>query len=401
MPNFFYDNDIRYTTEACPRPVLTRDELRYRELESRNQSQDRFIRDLDLAKIMEASKDWEPKTRKKIRKPLRAKKLRPVIKCTDCGHILDKNGNLCRYNDATYCKSCWKKRFYKCLICGRHHRRGSRSKPIRICTRCKERLQRRAQPQRVGDISWRKGDTIIGLTSDVIGSKRAFGLEFETHACPWAERLEGKTPFGCKYDSTVEGREFDSPIMSGDEGLTTALDFCDLAKSRGWRVDNRCGTHLHLDMRNEEDRKLKGLALAYLRTFPVWASMVEPRRMLNSYCGGVSYTAQQLLDYSYRDFASNQGRYQFINHAAYLRHTTIEIRGLQGTLDKALISNWVKAHLRFADYVLTQRLGDLERQFNRPEQECWYQLRKHIGTGPARFWGRVRANRMVKLALDE
>lgn len=355
----------------------------------------RLFADLELANRMAP----KPRIRKKKRVLLRPKKFRVVTTCQGCGNNLDRNGKIRFFSGNPYCKSCWTKTFYMCVRCHTNHRRGSQA-TIRICASCKEHMGSHDRPMEVSNIRWSKGSDIVGTTFDVVGSKRAFGLEIETQTCPWAERLEGKTPFGCKYDATVSGREFDSPILSGDEGLAVVLEFCDLAKSRGWKVNDNCGTHLHLNMRDEQDRNLKVLALAYLRTFPIWESLVQPHRLKNTYCGGVSYTAQQILSQSFQDFSYNQSRYQFVNCAAYQRYKTIEIRGLEGSLDKPLISNWIKAHLRFADYALTQSMAEIEQQFNRPESECWVQLRKHIGTGPARFWGRVRANRNSKLALE-
>lgn len=397
MPSYLSPHDVR----AAERRASQSLPLSYREFEHQvvpnSQGQNgRFFNNMELAKVMVS----KPRIRKKKRVLLRQKKIRMITPCHGCGNNMDRNGKIRFYSGSPYCKSCWSKTFYTCVWCGGNYRRGFRTKTIRICSRCQEQQADQNRPRDVGDIRWPKGNNIDGATFDVVGSKRCFGLEIETKTCPWAERLENKTPFGCKYDATVSGREFDSPILSGDEGLAVVLEFCDMAKSRGWKVDNHCGTHLHLNMQGEQDEKLKVLALAYLRTFPIWISLVQPHRLRNDYCGGLEYTVQQLLNQSFRDFSYNQNRYQFVNCAAYHRYKTIEIRGLEGTLDKSLISNWIKVHLRFADYALTQTMAEIEQQFNRPESECWVQLRKHIGTGPARFWGRVRVNRNSKLALE-
>lgn len=397
MPSYLSPRDARAWDECCTlQQTQSFSEFEQQAILESRPRPNRFFNDLELANLMAPTVS----IRKKKRVLLRQKKLRMMTKCRGCGNNMDRNGIIRFYSGSPYCKSCWHKEFYTCVRCEGTYRRGFQAKTVRICTRCQEQLANQNHPGDAGDIRWSKGRDIEGATFDIVGSKRAFGLEFETKTCPWAERLEGKTPFGCKYDATVTGREFDSPILSGDEGLAVVLEFCDLAKSRGWKVDNCCGTHLHLNMRGERDRNLKILALAYLRTFPVWQSLVQPHRLNNTYCGAVTYTAQQLLSQTFQDFSYNQSRYQFINCAAYQRHKTIEIRGLEGTLDKSLISNWIKAHLRFADYALTQNMTEIEQQFNQSESECWVQLRKHIGTGPARFWGRVRANRDSKLALE-
>lgn len=324
-------------------------ECRQRELEARGRD---ISAGFDAERIMEASArvaKFSRMQRKmhKMRKPLRPKKRRQVCKCRECGHNLDMNGNILRYSGAAYCCKCWNKNFYKCLRCEGNYRRGRQTGPIRICTQCQENIDYNRSPRSTDNLSWRKGSDIEGTTFDMVGSKRAFGIEIETAKCDWAERLEGKTPFGCKYDSTVSGREFDSPILSGDEGLMTILDFCNLAKSRGWQVDDQCGTHIHLDMRNESNRQLKKVALAYLRTLPLWSALVKPHRLRNQYCTGIDYTVQQILDHDFRVLASSTGRYHFINLFAYTRHQTIEIRGLEGSLERSVIANWIEAHLSF------------------------------------------------------
>jgi len=378
-------------------------ELRQRELASRSFRSPRVSSGIDMLPISEVASRVETfnlalRKMSKMRKPPRTKKLKATIHCYNCRHSLDPNGKIHRFHGDPCCRKCWNKKFFRCPVCnGIYHRNPG---PC-ICQTCLGRIARGTGPRPTSDISWRKGSNIEGSTSDAVGSKRAFGVEFETQACPWAERLEGKTPFGCKYDSTVEGREFDSPILSGDDGLAAVTDFCDLAKSRGWVVNDQCGTHVHLDMRNESDQNLKKVAIAYLRTFPVWASLVKPHRLINSYCGGLRYTVAEVLNgHNFTDIGYNTSRYQFINLAAYGRHNTIEVRGLEGSLEKSLVTNWIKAHLRFVDYVMSRELSDIERQFNVPDSIMWGNVKKCIGQGPARFWGRVRAERLRKLALS-
>jgi hypothetical protein len=90
-------------------------------------------------------------------------------------------------------------------------------------------------------------------------------------------------------------------------------------------------------------------------------------------------------------FCEDANRYEFINIAAWPQHNTIEIRGLQGTLDKRLITNWIIAHTSFADFAANSTYAELDRLFLAPskENQCWHNIKKHLGTA-ARYFGRTR-----------
>ena len=241
------------------------------------------------------------------------------------------------------------------------------------------------------DVSWGQGDRIHAIETALTGSARAFGIEIETATCRFAERLRNKTAFGAKYDATCTGREFVSPILGGDEGLQTVRDFCDHAKRRGWEVDSGCGVHIHLDMSQEDRATAKRIAVAYLLTYPTWAKLVDPKRLTNQYCMPPGHNAHYVQNHN--DFGYLCGscyRYEFINLAAYCRHGTIEIRGLEGSLDKVLITNWIKAHLAFTDFAASSDYQELNSLFGGTEEDCWRNLKQHIGS-TARYFGRVRA----------
>jgi hypothetical protein len=243
------------------------------------------------------------------------------------------------------------------------------------------------------DVRWFAGDPVRGDEFTLTGSNRTFGVEIETAQCNNAHKVEGKTVFGAKYDSTVTGREFDSPILSGDEGLQAVTNLCDHATRRGWGVDRECGIHVHLGMQDENDiETVKRIGYAFLLTYDNWVGLVAPWRRGNGWCGKHPYTLDDYRGVVFRRHCETVSRYHFFNFNSYCYHKTIEIRGLQGTLDKTLISNWICALVRFADFAAKSCYNDLDAMFrNKPEKTCWKALRKHIGP-TARYWGRVRAD---------
>ena len=349
------------------------------------------------------------KVHPKRKKPLRLKKPRKVTRCSGCGVHMDPNGNLhsntvvvSRYGgvrSGVYCNKCFKMRFFTCTRCQRTkniYRRDPKNK--RLCRMCvhdliktRHRSRRRTVPMNPRDVSWSQGNRIHAIETALTGSKRAFGIEIETATCPFVERLQHKTAFGAKYDATCTGREFVSPILGGDEGLQTVCDFCDHAKRRGWKVDDNCGVHIHLDMSQENHNTAQRIAVAYLLTYTSWAKLVDPRRLTNAYCMPPTPSAHYVQNHDdFEYLCNNSNRYEFINLSAFRRHRTIEIRGLEGSLDKALITNWIKAHLAFADFAATSSYQELNSLFGGTEVERWHNLKQHIGS-TARYFGRVRA----------
>lgn len=95
-------------------------------------------------------------------------------------------------------------------------------------------------------------------------------------------------------------------------------------------VNNSCGLHIHLDMRN---RDVNACYKKLMKFQDVLFSMVEPGRRNSEYC-------------AYNHFGNENQRYVAINKSAYRRHKTIEIRLHHATLDMKLIEKWVNLLLR-------------------------------------------------------
>jgi hypothetical protein len=188
-----------------------------------------------------------------------------------------------------------------------------------------------------------------------IGSTRCFGVELETDECEGYQDLEGSGAWGAKNDCTVEGKEFYSDILNGDDGLAAIEEWGRLAERNGWDAGSSAGYHLHLDMRNESDDSLYAIAYAYRKTQEVWWSFVEGHRHSDTYshacrwgCADVDAAVRD--ERSYYSFVGHGTRYNWCNLTAYGAHTTIEIRLHEGTCNGIEVANWVKAHTRFCDW---------------------------------------------------
>ncbi len=216
---------------------------------------------------------------------------------------------------------------------------------------------------------WSAGEFIISDPHyDVIGSKRRYGVELETSRCNDYRSLHGNTIWECKTDYSIEGREFVSPILCGDEGLMEITAFCTIARRKRWQVNRYCGYHAHFDVADESWEALRSIAYAYRKTYDLWCCLVSEQRANNPYAGSPDYMPEDVRairnasDWDY--FVGARDRFEFVNWRAYLVHGSFEVRSHDATLDANVICNWIKLHARFMDRVKTMTLDEIDDQFS-------------------------------------
>lgn len=203
--------------------------------------------------------------------------------------------------------------------------------------------------------------------SSELRSNRKFGIELETSQCNGYENLFETTCYGCVRDGSVDGMEFVSPVLYGDNGLRVTRELCDELVRRDYQVDTACGYHLHCDLTGENEENCRKVALAYHYTYSVWLKFFRRERGANYYCAPHPYNATMCrVVPGFRDFINNayQGdKYFWCNWNSYLNFGTVEIRIHDGTIASSVVTNWVKAHLRFIDAIVTMTWGDITRKF--------------------------------------
>jgi hypothetical protein len=227
---------------------------------------------------------------------------------------------------------------------------------------------------------WEAGNFRPVQSSRLVGSRRSFGVELETSACPDYEDLEGRTIFGAKEDASISGKEFVSPILSTDAGLDAVNQFCALAVSNDFAVDSKCGFHAHFDVRDLCTAQLKSVAYAYHRTYEAWAAFVSSSRRSNHYCKAATWDSVDLHGISdmegWQSFTARLDRYAWVNLHAYNKHGTFEVRLHNATLDGEKVCNWIKAHTRFIDGVRNKTFAEIDRMFGHTVESAFAGLAK-------------------------
>ena len=305
-------------------------------------------------------------------------------RCQSCWNVISGPTRV-----AGYCDACTNRLFFVCDGCHHYKRVGFDTQTLdghRLCEVCFAQVYPLT--------TWAPACVSANGPIEETGSNRCYGIELETSFSKNHRMLRGHTVFGAKYDGSVQGMEFDSPILYGSAGLKYVRDFCKLAKKLKFRVDSDCGYHLHLDMRTTSTDQRKAIIYAYFNSYRCWATLVDSYRAYDCrWCQCPSIRSDYLFRLNpdqFREWRENASRYEFINIRALDRHQTIEIRGYQGTLNPVEICNWIKAHLRFVDSVENCSQDTLDGYFKSGDSKRWASLKKLIGPELARYYGRKR-----------
>lgn len=285
-----------------------------------------------------------------------------TIFCEDCSEEIEFRCNTCNQRiessvfglrdiDAYFCQTCFDSRQTRCCV-NCHNHFFSVNTESQFCSQC------------LSQAIWNHlGFFTENPSYTDIKSERKFGVEFETSACPGHHTLYGKTSFGCKEDGSVDGFEFVSPVLYGDEGLNEVTNFCDLANELEFKIDSACGFHIHLDLSSESHVNCFKVAYAYMYSYPFWSRFVSNTRKNNYYCTKHFYTSVNLIRYD--DFIDwihdtiGSERYHWVNWGAYLQHKTVELRNHAATLNAIKVCNWIKAHARFIDKIISLPLEEI------------------------------------------
>jgi Putative amidoligase enzyme len=132
-------------------------------------------------------------------------------------------------------------------------------------------------------------------------------------------------------------------VLSTERLLQSRLDavhkFLNIA---AYSVNESCGLHVHLDMRN---RNFERSVLRLLKHQELFRLMVPLDRRDNNYCSPLK---KELLYVNNKFTTDNVGR-RDINVCAYNKHKTVEVRIHEGTLDMNEILNWTKYLVNVVD----------------------------------------------------
>ncbi len=181
--------------------------------------------------------------------------------------------------------------------------------------------------------------------------------------------------------------ELVSPILQGEEGLAEMMKVCRVLKQSGAKVNNSCGTHVHINAQNFSLEQWKRIYINYSKLETVIDKFMPTSRRgnTNTYCKGFSnirnFEIMVNTATNLDAIASilNHDRYWKINPTSFPRHNTCEFRQHSGTNDYIKISSWIRFLSNLVDYsennTVTDRTLDGLKAFNNIELVDFFKYR--------------------------
>lgn len=154
------------------------------------------------------------------------------------------------------------------------------------------------------------------------------------HAC-WFLTLDG---------SVDDGFELVSPPLEMDDDSYSQIETaCSALQSIGAYIDEQCGLHVHHDAHDLDEKQIINVFVQYAQDdlsahLPSDRINSEFAPALTTYHSIETIKACQDLDDLNTLFPH---RYSAVNLQSFYRHETIEFRQHGGTLDSAIIIDWV------------------------------------------------------------
>lgn len=152
------------------------------------------------------------------------------------------------------------------------------------------------------------------------------------------------------------GTEVVSPILQGADGFGKVALVCKVMEDNGGTVRRRAGMHVHVGMRNQGVEVFRRLLKLYGH-FEGAIDQITSRSRRgsgNGYCastramlarnGNEIGAASTMVELS-RAY-SHSNRNMKVNLESYWRHTTVEFRQHQGTVDAVKAQHWIKLCLK-------------------------------------------------------
>jgi hypothetical protein len=185
----------------------------------------------------------------------------------------------------------------------------------------------------------------------------------------------------CGIDSTgrvTYGVEIASFVASGIHDLVEIVNIADFLYSKGVKVNDNCGFHIHVDISDFTPEQVGVMMARWAKIEFLMTNIVPTRRVNNKFCKMLTKSHRYKASSSYTDaefwrlmkpvnlhLQSFFHRYRrttlnLVNYAMAVEHQsaggdmshvrkTVELRLPEGTLDSEDIANWVKVFVTFVD----------------------------------------------------
>ena len=228
--------------------------------------------------------------------------------------------------------------------------------------------------------------------------RRCCGANHEDTRDAWKICSDGSL---CAGNGLTYMIELVSPILSGVDGWTQLEKMCNVCELVGISVNQSCGTHVHLGVKDESWNTLKNVGINYSLAYKAYCKALHNSRGEGSPCGNRwarTYNERELEAIrSYRTASAMFGRgglcsdvrgadhypssrYRAVNYVAYHQRKTLEFRQHQGTVDFRKVQSWLKDKMELITWsrnnVLSGYTDDIEAMaWQSDDTRCNFRMR--------------------------
>jgi hypothetical protein len=233
--------------------------------------------------------------------------------------------------------------------------------------------------------------------SDLVGEVRACDAGCNNGGDVWSELQQRY--FAC---STCNGthRINVTPTFHAVEMVSSAItnlaeidEVFDELETHGWKVDDKCGLHVHVDATDFNEKDVWRVVMLNTMVEPLFFAMNDASRMSNQYCQPMSehHMYRRVIEhgsnlshgdlsyaiygehYDKRDVGKyNSERYYGLNLHAYFYHETLEFRYFLGAEDREYVKERVELCVKMVDFAKNATDGQLLVVVARLDQETTY-----------------------------
>lgn len=306
-----------------------------------------------------------------------------------------------------YCKNCIiTEQMYICNYCGKfgekriHEIRGKKycndcynnmvkNSEVKVCSKCKKLyLLRELRSSQIreevcynclnrrlsnSDKNFKSSIPLsFFITKNVGCNDRTFGIELEVNSkeitdvsCNKLRReLDREQVNGIKLSQLLftkrdgslddnKGIEFNTTILNGEKGIEAITKIVTIM-SKYFYVDSKCGLHAHFGALDFTEKDTKNAILFYTIFQDYFKYLVKENRIGGHYCNKLPETSRKSI-LEVKEIRQKtpyfSDRYRAVNFTSLAKYGTIELRIMEGTLDKDKIIGWIRLHLKILDYI--------------------------------------------------
>jgi hypothetical protein len=152
--------------------------------------------------------------------------------------------------------------------------------------------------------------------------------------------------------------EFNTPILYTESDFEQVKFLCDLLNDLGCYVNDTCGLHVHIGIKDFSAKKLKNLILNS-HFFREIFNKINETRKTNPYCKQFheneiySFATSNVTGSTVRNFVINYDfgtKYRALNYSSFIKYETVEFRQHKGSINFEEIRNWSFLLQDFVEY---------------------------------------------------